>query len=1111
MIIRKSYGNCKNCRLLESESCILETNTGKNLNETEILFIAENPGKDEVIEGRPLVGKSGKEFRTHFDKYFKDDFKWTISNCVLCLTLKPNGNTGNPTKEDIENCKPNIFKLVKTCNPKIIFLMGSTPMSLFGIAKSGIITKSYQYYEWNNRKIYLVPHPSYISNYCHKPEEKKNYSKGFLEVRQFLGKGDPDDEFDLNNLLLDNDEEENIVEIQSEKKDKTIIKEGSDDDQYNNHNIFNPTLNTFTLPEKFYTKKYRLIDCQYISKQDRLFFIFRDDNNEKIFYEPPRVSNNYYYYKTNGTGKCIENIKDLQLINCNYKERKQNQECYGSDVPLENLHCVDYYLQNKEDATIIKRNILFLDIEVFTYGDRSFPTPDKALFPIDLISFAIDDGEIQTFLLKLDEIDPRIDDVLEKRKNWNITVFNNESEMLREFANTLKTLSPDIMSAWNLPFDIGYIFNRMRRLNVNPNQLSPFDNCWIDTRNNNCLISGFVLVDMLDLYKTFSQNQEVSNTLQAISMKELGVGKLQTSVPLIEEYTKSIDEHIEYNRVDVQRIQQINNQVRHIEMMDELRKTSTTSWKGASSTIGQSDGLFLTNLKKRGMYPKNRNDHPEKRSIPGAYVKQPIGGIYEYMCDWDFSSLYPNLVRSYNIGPNTYLCKIDKELARLIIYENYIEKNPDMMVTVWWDPVHKNSKENMTLKELNNRINEYKGIINISGCIFKGHEIEQSIFFEIYNFLLENRKLYKKEKFEAGKRGDKIEEKVFDNKQWALKILANSLYGVLLNEYFRFYNADLGESITLGGQEAIRFSGYHLNKYMEDGKWTIDVAYWKKVEEELSYLTYIDTDSLFVRIGDYLKDKKNIKELNDEKILDGVKNLDPILNNEILGEFIKLHNIPKEYSYLDLKQEIIADKAYFLSSKKRYALHITNQEGYEKDKIDIKGIETRRSDYPEITKEMITKILDMILKNKELDVDEVLDYVDKIRTRVTELAHDGDKSVARPASWAKPLKEYKSVPDNVRGMQLWNSIVYNVFKHGSKGSKFNILAIDDEKAPDFVKENLSTKTIKREKVVVIPEEVDKLPEYFIPDVKKIVAFSVDDRVDLLLEPLLHKSDDMLLF
>ena len=109
MRITKSYGNCEGCRLLDAKSCILETNTNDKLEDTEILFIAENPGKDEIEEERPLVGKSGQEFREHFEKYFRNDFKWTISNCVLCLTLKANGNTGNPKAEDIENCKPNIF------------------------------------------------------------------------------------------------------------------------------------------------------------------------------------------------------------------------------------------------------------------------------------------------------------------------------------------------------------------------------------------------------------------------------------------------------------------------------------------------------------------------------------------------------------------------------------------------------------------------------------------------------------------------------------------------------------------------------------------------------------------------------------------------------------------------------------------------------------------------------------------------------------------------------------------------------------------------------------------------------------------------------------------
>ena len=1134
LTIKKSYGKCEECDLIDAPSCILETNTNGKLEDTEILFVAENPGKDEVEQGVLMVGKSGKIFRTPFELYFKNDFKWTISNCVLCLTLTPEGKTGNPSDKQVENCKQNLFELIKICDPKVIFLMGGITMKLFGImpTKAGIIKKMGQFYEWNGRKVYLTCHPSYVNNNGGlKSDIGKTFEKHFKEIRKYMGKtieGEDDEmSFDLPDEpeeLLTNDDFSLDILVQ---EDEPIIEETIEDDS--SSVIQKGEISySYKIPDKYYTDDYRLIDIQYVAKQDRLIFIFRDKDNAKLFYEPPRVTNNYYYYESLAQGKILEEFKNLKVVQCNFKNRLQNQRCYGSDVPIETLNAVDYYLGNKEEAIIVKQNILFFDIEVYSYKDRGFPTAEKSEYPISSVSFCINDEPIQSYLLNIprkDSNENMIDDSKRFKelqataiaKKWDLIIFDNEVQMIKQFANKIKSMAPDIITAWNIGFDLGYIYNRMKRLIIEMNLLSPFDNCFVDAKSGYCMITGFVILDLMDLYKDLTEAKEVSYSLENISMKVLDVGKLEHEGSLNELYENDVETYIDYNRVDVERIRDLNNKLRHVEMMNELRLTATTTWKGVSSTIGQADGLFLTNLKKRGMCPRNRIELvAEKEKIPGAYVKKPIGGLYEWMIDWDYSSLYPNLVRTYNIGPNTYLAKIDPELASKLIYERD-KLNLDEITTVILDPIHSSHRVEWKIIDLLKFIEENQATINITGTLFKGHEIEKSIFYEIYNYLLETRKIYKKVKFEEGKKGNTVEEKVADNKQWALKILANSLYGVLLNEYFRFFNQDMGRSITLAGQEAIKFAGVHLNQYMENESLDIQLRFEKEVDEELTYLHYVDTDSVFIKIGDYIINRKK-KDVTVERIFEAVAELDPILNNSIIKPFATMHNILPQHSFLQLKQEIICDKAYFLNTKKKYGLHIINQEGYEKDKYDIKGIETRRSDYSIHTKKMLMEILTKIFKSgpEGVDVDDIVEYVDGVREEVKNLAADGNKLIGKPVSFAQSLKTYKMVPQGIRGMLLWNALMYDVFKTGMKGMLFQIKGIDLEKAPDYVRDNYTNKFLKKWKasdlnVIVIPDEEEKLPEWFIPNVNAITKFAVDDRADLLLQPLFSKSNEILTF
>jgi len=144
-----------------------------------------------------------------------------------------------------------------------------------------------------------------------------------------------------------------------------------------------------------------------------------------------------------------------------------------------------------------------------------------------------------------------------------------------------------------------------------------------------------------------------------------------------------------------------------------------------------------------------------------------------------------------------------------------------------------------------------------------------------------------------------------------------------------------------------------------------------------SYISYIDTDSLFIRLGHFLKVQGvNIPSWNalDKKVKVGYllklskyieNNINERMYNETqLVDYTSM--VDKDDFSIKFKQEIICDNALHISAK-MYAFHVINQEGFDTDKVDAKGIETVRSSSPKVFRLALQGLLKLILTNTDDD------------------------------------------------------------------------------------------------------------------------------------------------
>ena len=609
-------------------------------------------------------------------------------------------------------------------------------------------------------------------------------------------------------------------------------------------------------------------------------------------------------------------------------------------------------------------------------------------------------------------------------------------------------------------------------------------------------------------YKMFTFTKKENYTLGFIGQTELKKTKIVMEYAFNEMYTKALNKLIEYNIRDVILIEELGAKMKHINFINEIRTICGTSFEAGSAVLAQVDSLTISFLKKLGMASKNGNPHIAKASYPGAFVYDPIPGVYDNVTDFDFKALYPSLMITYNIGPNNFIMKFKNEQFG---YDYAYDKGniPDK-IEVYMDPMGDNILKLMSKQDVLDFISDNNLTVTVNGCCYTAHEDKESVYNKILTYLLDSRGKYKGEMFKAIEKKDKESEEYFYSRQYSYKVLANSLYGAIANKIFRFFDLSCAAAITLSGQEALKWSIIEGNAQMEaiktespivrpDPITKIEMYDAKKMQrrkESTPYIVTGDTDSIFTCFQTFPQ------EQSTENILKWCGIVQDYLNNDIMKEIVEARNVPFKYNKLVLKNELLISRGLFLK-KKRYAMRVTNNEGKEVDEVKYMGIEIKRSDYPSRSKDLMKKILDILLKSETVSVAKLFDFINSQEREFIELIKKGDKTIARPVSYGKKLEQYKVIPQGVRAMECFNKVIYPIHTVGTKAYMFRVRGIDDLTAPEDVIKKYQKFIGEGNKftVIAIPDDMESLPSYILPDVKENLDFAFTSRHTLLLEPL----------
>ena len=730
------------------------------------------------------------------------------------------------------------------------------------------------------------------------------------------------------------------------------------------------------------------------------------------------------------SGESVEPIKPGSVRDCREFYKKYDEvdgfSIYGNDRYIYQ-YISEKYPEDEIKFDISQIKLVTLDIE--TTAEKGFPDVESASEEILAIT-------IQDYTTK-QIITWGVKPFINKQKNVTYHHCPSEHQLLSHFINYWMQDVPDVVTGWNIQmFDIPYICKRLNRV-LGEKLMKRFSNWGLVTEGEIYVqgrkqivfdVGGLTQLDYLDLYKKFTYKAQESYRLDYIAEVELGQKKLDHSEfdTFKDFYTHGWQKFIEYNIVDVELVDRLEDKMKLIELALTMAYDAKVNYADVFYQVRMWDTIIYNYLKKRNIVipPKIRSDKNEKYA--GAYVKEPIPGKYDWVVSFDLNSLYPHLIMQYNISPETLLeerhptATVDRILDEEINFELY--------------------KDNAVCP---------------NGAMYR--KDVRGFLPELMEKMYGDRVIFKKRMLQAKQEYEKTPTKALEkeiarcnNIQMAKKISLNSAYGAIGNQYFRYYKLANAEAITLSGQVSIRWIESKMNQYLNKLLSTTDE----------DYVIASDTDSIYLNLGP-LVDKFFAAKSGDKVAVVGL--LDKICEDKFEPYIEKCYQDLASYvsaydQKMQMKRENIADRGIW-TAKKRYILNVWDSEGvrYEDPKLKMMGIEAVKSSTPAPCRKMIKEALKLMMSGTEEDV---IEFIDKSRSEFKKMPPEQisfPRSVSDVVKYKSSSSIYiKGTPIHCRGALLFNHYIkenkldnkYSLIKNGEK-IKFCYL-----KKPNTLHENV---------------------------------------------------------
>ncbi|MBN1175448.1 DNA polymerase II [Candidatus Woesearchaeota archaeon] len=568
------------------------------------------------------------------------------------------------------------------------------------------------------------------------------------------------------------------------------------------------------------------------------------------------------------------------------------------------------------------------------------------------ISFATDKEEFAG-ILKNDSVSK-----FEKEFDKNITLFSEEQDLISWFFKIIREYDPDIITGWHvIDFDLKVILERAKfyKLSFNIGRDDRNSSLRIESsffRDSSANAYGRVILDGIQLLKSsfIKLDDYKLNTAAKHFLNDSKLIEEDKRFEIIDEmYTNNPKQFIAYNIKDSRLTYDIIIKSGVYDLTMQRSLLTGLHMDSVKASIASFDSLYLRELRKKGVVAPSTRPTNSEEGI-GGYVRSSKPGIYDNVLVLDFKSLYPSLMRTFNIDPYSYVGE-----------KQYLEQEIDV-----------NDKD------------QY--IIAPNDAVFRN---EEGIMPSMLKTLWDERDV-------ARRQGNELA-------RYAIKILMNSMYGVLASPNSRYHIRNLSNSITSFGQYFIKLTASRL-------------------EEQGYDVIYGDTDSVFVDV----KTKDLLEADNIGKSIE--KDLNKFIQKHIEEKYNTNSVLELEYEKLFKKFFMPKARGTEVGAKKRYAgLKVTGL-GTEsqKEQLDFTGLEFVRRDWTELAKEFQLKLLDLIFSDAKDEAIEnfVSNFVDDIKSGKL------DELLVYRKSLRKDVESYtKTTPPHVKAARMLDKIEGSIIEY----------------------------------------------------------------------------------
>jgi len=520
----------------------------------------------------------------------------------------------------------------------------------------------------------------------------------------------------------------------------------------------------------------------------------------------------------------------VSLIDFNKLKYSETLSTYNTQLKPAHL----YLLQSKHSTTSPSWSILAIDIETSVVDASARSFPDAEHDPILQISFVFQDrnANVESHRSWVCSLAPPSHCVKREEQGYTYEELPSETKLLQRFVEIVHQTNPDLITGWNvLNFDMAYILERADRLGLQLRIGRDFSAARSWERETHTRAHGTRVTKMCDVhgrivFDSMASFQRILNEpsykLQSVSLKYLGGGKDDMPYDQILPSMATLEGRIRVANYCFKDSLLVLKLLAHFKLMHRYNGISNVTGVTLNKVIhgGMQIRCFSALLKE--VYVSNLpfafpniECGDDSSGYQGATVITPKkGATADVIATLDFAALYPNIMRAYNMCWSTLRVCADPFAPR------------DALRCPYHETERGSGPSGRSGDTIRRALSIKDGVVVNGSCGQMGFvQNKEGLIPRVQGMLYTKRKAVKREMKDA----TGLDYEILDAYQLALKLVMNSMYGLLGAKKGYLPDVRIASSITCVGRMLIEWSRMLAERHPSD------LSVWGG-----------DTDSIFV-------------------------------------------------------------------------------------------------------------------------------------------------------------------------------------------------------------------------------------------------------------------------